>query len=90
MGKELIEAYAGGTGVRVEDFRRFDDGHGGTRSAAQDKGHGGLLRAFVAAVIGGGAPPVPESALLRNSAATLAVVESLRTGEPVELGAGFD
>lgn len=88
MGKELIEGYAGGVGVRVEDFRRLEI-DGNVRSGAQDKGHGALLRAFVAAV-STGAPPVPEADLLRNSAATLAVPQSLRSGQPVVLSSAGD
>ncbi len=89
MGKELIEGYAGGTGIRIEDFRRLEV-DGAEKGTAQDKGHGALLRAFANAVTAGGPPPVPEAELLRNSAATLAVLQSLRTGGPVEISPSDD
>lgn len=81
--KELVEAYAGGSVVRIEDFRRLTVA-GRSRSAParglrrrQEKGHRQQLQAFVAAVIAGGPAPVNEAQLLNSSLATLAVRESL-------------
>ena len=81
-GKELIEAYAGGSVVRIEDFRRLTiTGNGRVRKkrsyGRQDKGHRAELRAFVEAVIAGGPPPVEEAKLVNSSLATIAVPESL-------------
>ena len=89
-GKELIEAYAGSSVVRIEDFRRLTiAGNGRIRKkrprGGQDKGHRAELRAFVEAVITGGPPPVEEAQLVNSSLATIAVVESLGRGERVEL-----
>ena len=81
--KELVEAYAGGGLVRIEDFRRLTlasrrrSRH--TRQR-QDKGHAAQLQAFVAAVIAGGPAPVPWAEQVNASAATLAAVESLAAG----------
>ena len=88
-GKELIEAYAGGSVVELEDFRRLTiTGNGRTRKKrirGQDKGHRAELRAFVEAVIAGGPPPVEEAQLVNSSLATLAVPESLAKGARVAL-----
>jgi hypothetical protein len=51
----------------------------------QDKGHQGELDAFVAAVVENTGPPVPEPEIVEASLATIAVVESLRTGSDVFL-----
>jgi predicted dehydrogenase len=88
--KELIEAYAGGRVVTIDDFRSFTvaaDGRveGSGKSQAQDKGHATELRAFVAAVAAGGPAPVDEAELIESSLATIAVRESLQTGATVEL-----
>lgn len=90
FSKELIEAYGGGSVVVIDNFRALTvvaDGKekrtGGGRD--QDKGHAGLLRAFVAAVAGGGRAPVAEAELVETSLATIAIGESLRRGAPVAL-----
>ncbi|MBT3910815.1 MAG: hypothetical protein HOF27_14250, partial [Rhodospirillaceae bacterium] len=52
---------------------------------AQDKGFDGALKAFAAAVAGGGPAPIDEAELIETSAATIAVLESLRSGTRVDL-----
>ena len=89
-GKEMIEAYAGGSVVRIEDFRQLAiAGKGRVRKKksrlGQDKGHGAELRAFVDAVVAGGPPPVEEAQLVNSSLATIAVPESLAKGTRVVL-----
>ncbi len=89
-GKEMIEAYAGGSVVRIEDFRQLTiAGKGRVRKKksrlGQDKGHGAELRAFVDAVVAGGPPPVEEAQLVNSSLATIAVPESLAKGTRVVL-----
>jgi predicted dehydrogenase len=88
--KELIEVYGGGSVARIEDFRTLAITAGGrvtTRKAgrAPDKGIRAELRAFVDAVAGGGPAPIDESELVETSLATVAVMESLRTGARVTL-----
>jgi len=89
FSKELVEAYAGGTVIAIDDFRRLTVVAGGKarpgRAGAQDKGHEGELAAFVAAAAKGGPAPAPEAELVESSLATIAVLESLRTGAPVAL-----
>ena len=89
-GKEMIEAYAGGSVVRIEDFRQLTiAGKGRVRRKksrlGQDKGHGAELRAFVDAVVAGGPPPLEEAQLVNSSLATIAVPESLAKGTKVVL-----
>ena len=89
-GKELIEAYAGNSVIRIEDFRRMAiAGNGRIRKkrprSGQDKGHRAELQAFVEAVIAGGPPPVEETQLVNSSLATVAAVESLGRGARVVL-----
>ena len=55
LGKERVEAYAGGGGVIIDDFRgvRFAGLPGkDTRGRAEDKGQFALLSHFIAAVRG--------------------------------------
>ena len=90
FSKELVEAYAGGSVVVIDNFRSLTvvaDGKERKKSAAldQDKGHAAQLKAFVAAVAAGGRAPVDEAELIETSLATIAIAESLRTGAPVRL-----
>ena len=51
----------------------------------QDKGFKGSITAFIAAVTAGGPAPIDETELIETSAATIAVLDSLRTGERINL-----
>lgn len=87
-GKERIEAFAGGATLVLEDFRTLaisDHGRSETHRAAPGKGVAEELAAFVAAVRAGGPAPVDEQELIETSAAILAAMESLRTGQRVSL-----
>lgn len=88
--KERFEAFAGGTVVALDNFRTLEvasAGHVRRRVAriGQDKGHKAEVAAFVAAVVEGGPPPVPEDELVETSLATIAVLESLRDGTTASL-----
>jgi predicted dehydrogenase/threonine dehydrogenase-like Zn-dependent dehydrogenase len=88
--KERIECYAGGTVATIDNFRMLEIvANGSVRRQSsrlkQDKGHHGELDAFVAAVVENTGAPVPESEIVETSLATIAVVESLRTGSVVFL-----
>jgi predicted dehydrogenase/threonine dehydrogenase-like Zn-dependent dehydrogenase len=76
QSKELIEAYAGGKVLTIEDFRRS--------GRAQDKGHAAALAAFVAGVREGRAP-IAEDELIETSLATIAMRESLRSAGAITL-----
>lgn len=88
--KELIEVYAAGTIVRIDDFRSFTVVAQGRSTIEksrmrQDKGHHSEMEALVAAVRSGSASPVAEAELFETSLATIALLESLQTGARVEL-----
>jgi predicted dehydrogenase/threonine dehydrogenase-like Zn-dependent dehydrogenase len=88
--KERFEAFAAGTVVALDNFRTLEvasAGHVRRRVArvGQDKGHKAEVAAFVAAVVEGGPPPVPEDELVETSLATIAVLESLRDGTTASL-----
>jgi predicted dehydrogenase len=88
--KELVEAFAGGTVINIDDFRSLTVTTGGKetkqgRSMEQDKGHTAELEAFVAAVAAGGPAPADEAEIVESSFATIAVLESLQWGRPVDL-----
>ena len=88
--KELVEGFAGGTVVTVNDFRSMTVTAGGKETKAgrgmeQDKGHAAELKAFVDAVAAGGPAPADEAELVQSSFATIAVLESLQRGGPVDL-----
>ena len=48
-----------------------------------DKGHAAQFEALLSAVKNGSGPPVPFDQLILSTVATMAIVESLQTGEPV-------
>lgn len=88
--KERFEAFVAGTVVALDNFRTLEvasAGHVRRRVAriGQDKGHKAEVAAFIAAVIEGGPPPVPEDELVETSLATIAVLESLRDGATTSL-----
>ena len=88
--KELVEAFAGGTVVNINDFRGMTvtaDGRESKegKSLEQDKGHAAELKAFADAVAAGGPPPADEAEIVESSFATIAVLESLQRGKPVDL-----
>jgi predicted dehydrogenase/threonine dehydrogenase-like Zn-dependent dehydrogenase len=87
LPKERIEAFGGGTAAVLDDFRRLEIYRNGRKQAVggrQDKGHRAEIRAFLDAISGRAEPPDVESYLV-SSRATLALVDSLRTGQPVEV-----
>jgi len=88
--KELVEAFAGGTVININDFRGLTVTAGGKeskigRSMEQDKGHMAELEVFAAAVAAGESAPADEAELVQSSFATIAVLESLQQGGPVNL-----
>jgi predicted dehydrogenase len=89
LPKERLEAFSGPrTGV-LDDYRSLEllgpgPAREAVRSQSQDKGHQPEVEAFLRGVETG-EPPVPLQELANVSLATLAIVESLRTGRPVQL-----
>ena len=87
--KELIEAYAGGSVVTIDNFQSFTIAEHGKLakpcSRTQDKGFKPALLNFVDAVTSGGPAPIDEAELIETSLATIAIMESLREGRRIDL-----
>jgi predicted dehydrogenase/threonine dehydrogenase-like Zn-dependent dehydrogenase len=86
LPKERVEAFGGGLSAVLDDFRRLELLRGGKRrvhKGRQDKGHAAQAEHFVRAVRGEVEPP-PAETYFASTRATLALVESLRSGMPVE------
>ncbi|MHC4473173.1 MAG: bi-domain-containing oxidoreductase [Planctomycetota bacterium] len=82
FGDEITAVLDGFTGVTIHGSGRR------RRVRAAGKGHRQELRAFLDAVRTGGPSPIPYSQAAWSTLATLAIVESLSTGEPVTLAEG--
>ncbi len=87
--KERIEIFGGGRVAVIDDFKTVTlskDGRARTvKISGLDKGHGAELKAFFEAARGGGPPPIAYDSIINTTRASLAVLESLRTGLPVDI-----
>jgi len=79
LGKERVEAHAGGASVVLDDFRSIEIASGGKRrrSAAGGKGHAEEIAALLAAVEAGGPAPIPLASLFATTRATFAVHDAI-------------
>jgi predicted dehydrogenase/threonine dehydrogenase-like Zn-dependent dehydrogenase len=90
--KERVEVFSGGRVAVLDDFRSLElvqDGRRQRISARlrQDKGHLPEWQAFAAALQTGGPPPIPYAHLWGVTQATFCAVQSLRSGQRVEIEA---
>jgi predicted dehydrogenase len=90
FSKERVEVFGGGRVAVLDDFRILELVNAGRRTTSksalrQDKGHVAEWQAFAQAIREGGESPISFREILAGMQATLAIVESLRTGEPVAL-----
>jgi predicted dehydrogenase/threonine dehydrogenase-like Zn-dependent dehydrogenase len=88
--KETLDAAAGGRSARMDNFKQATVWTGRRRISArsrgaQDKGQGLQVAAFVEAVANGAAMPIPVESLVATTRATIAVRDSLLSGEPVRI-----
>ncbi|MBT4588337.1 MAG: Gfo/Idh/MocA family oxidoreductase [Rhodospirillaceae bacterium] len=87
--KERFEIFAGGSVINLDNFRNLSiTSNGSTKNhsgSGQDKGFEKSLAAFVGAVTSGGPAPINENDLVESSLATLAVLDSLRSGSRIDL-----
>ena len=87
--KESIEVNQCGATFIVDDFRRAIVHKSGKRShkrlVGQDKGQKSMVREFFQCVCSGGKPPIPFDEIVATTKATFAAVESIRTGDKIEL-----
>jgi predicted dehydrogenase len=90
LGKEYLEVYGEGGVAILDDFRTLVLARGRKqekrKAASQDKGFAEEMKRFVAAARSGGAMPIPFAELAATTRATIAAVESLQRGGPVEVG----
>lgn len=90
LAKERVEVSAGGRSAIIDDFRTCTlYGESGVRELkgkSQDKGHAEELRRFFDAIRSGSPMPITLRSLVATTLATFAGAESLRTGEPAEIG----
>ncbi len=87
LPKERVEVFGAGVAAVLDDFRRLDIYQHGRRTTVksrQNKGHREEIAYFVDVALGRVDPPSPES-YLASTRATLAIVESLRSGQSVSL-----
>lgn len=86
LGKERVEAFAGGRAAVLDDFRELRLFGGGRPSVEkarleQDKGHRREWEVLRGVLTGGGDAPIPLRSWVSTSLATFAVERALRTGE---------
>jgi len=82
LGKERVEAHAGGASVVLDDFRSVEIVSGGKRrkSTAGGKGHAEEIAALLSAVKAGGPSPISPASLFATTRATLRVHEAIASG----------
>ena len=88
LSKERIEIFGGGQSFVIDDFRVGEHYAGGSRRkiTAPGKGHREEVLAFLQSVREGRPSPIPLNSLTLTSAATFAILDSLRTGLPQSVG----
>jgi predicted dehydrogenase len=87
LAKERIEVLGAAGAATLDDFARLEL-HGAeheTVKGHRDKGHGAQIAAWAAAARGEAPPPVPVEEQLLVAAASLALLDSARTGAAVDV-----
>lgn len=89
QSKERVEVFGGGRSAFIDDFRsaEFFDGDTGQRrrrGTAQDKGQHAMLNAWIEG-LRSGTPSTSANTFIAVSAATIAAVESMMVGAPVNV-----
>jgi predicted dehydrogenase/threonine dehydrogenase-like Zn-dependent dehydrogenase len=87
--KERAEVFCGGRVAVLDDYRTLETVQNGRRKVfrsplRQDKGHVAEWQAFTAALLAGGPPPIPYEHIFGVTRATLAALESLRSGKTIQ------
>ena len=90
FAKERVEAFTGGRIAVLNDFRTLElvteERKSVMRSRMrQDKGHTNAWQGFLTAIRQGSPPPIPYEQLMSTARASFGAVESLRSGQPVNL-----
>jgi hypothetical protein len=89
MPKERIEVLGRGRSAVLDNFQSLTTWSGSrkkvTRALALDKGHAHEIDRWIACLRDGLAPPIALDAIASASWATLATIESLASGRPVDV-----
>jgi predicted dehydrogenase len=89
LSKEYAEVFCQGSAAILDDYRVVTTFRGDHRErhkfARQDKGHQKEMARLVDAVREGSAMPIPFTELVEVTHATLAILESVAEGVPVDL-----
>ena len=85
--KERVEVFGGGSVAVLEDFRHLEFVRHGRKQVTrarwgQDKGHKAEMQAFIDAVRGKIANPMPFEQIVGSTLATIRLQNSCQTGEP--------
>lgn len=86
LRKEYLEVFCGGRVAILDDFRRltiYADRITRVKSRNQDKGHREEISRFLHAVRTGASAPIPFEEIYDSTRATLKILESIQTQEPV-------
>lgn len=85
MNKEYLEVFGDGKAFTVDDFKTMsaavDNKLTFDKARSQDKGHKAMLQQFARALKTTSESPIPFTAIVNSTLATLAVLDSLATGE---------
>jgi len=90
-GKERVEIFGGGTVCVIDNFRKMTWSHLGKRKQkghffrGADRGHRAEMNALLSALQSGQGSPVSFQSYVATTRATFAVMESLRTGNPIDI-----
>jgi polar amino acid transport system substrate-binding protein len=89
LAKERVEILGAGRSFVIDDFRTSLAYRGGreekTKLRAADKGQSEEVRAVCRMVLEGTPSPIPPEELAATTRATFRILDSLRTGQPVEV-----
>ena len=89
LEKEYLEVHCDGKSVKMLDFRKVVIAAGRSEKSTSfraDKGHGEEMRRLCHCLANGQPPPISLGSLIATSRASLAVLQSLKTGSPVTIG----
>jgi len=89
LSKERLEVFAHGCTAVLDDFKRLEIYKSGKltkeKSLNQDKGQKAEVAAFVNAILEGGIPPIGIDELFSTSLVTFKALESISTGQTIQL-----
>lgn len=88
-GGERVEVFGSGFGAMTEDFKKLAIHAGASRKKSRmfaDKGYEEQMKSFIGAIMNGTPEPVTVRDGVRATLGCLAMLESARQRQPVEIG----